>query len=74
RDYVATYHESTGRRGVTPDAARTIMRTSTSAIAAVALARGDADAMICGVEGRFNTHLRHIRQVIGLNDDCEGLA
>ncbi|MGL4290493.1 MAG: NADP-dependent malic enzyme [Phreatobacter sp.] len=74
RDYVATYHDSTGRRGVTPDAARTIMRTSNSAIAAVALARGDADAMICGVEGRFNTHLRHIRQVIGLNDDCEGLA
>ncbi|QCI68080.1 NADP-dependent malic enzyme [Phreatobacter stygius] len=74
RDYVATYHERVGRRGVTPDAARTIMRTSNSAIATVALARGDADAMICGVEGRFNTHLRHIRQVIGLDDDCEGLA
>jgi malate dehydrogenase (oxaloacetate-decarboxylating)(NADP+) len=74
RDYVATYHERTGRRGVTPDAARTIIRTSNSAIAAVALERGDVDAMICGVEGRFNTHLRHIRQVIGLKEGANGLA
>ncbi len=74
RDYVATYHDRTGRKGVTPDAARTIIRTSTSAIAATALERGDADAMICGVEGRFNTHLRHIRQVIGLKAGARGLA
>ncbi len=74
RDYVATYHDRTGRKGVTPDAARTIIRTSTSAIAATALERGDADAMICGVEGRFNTHLRHIRQVIGLKPGARGLA
>ena len=74
RDYVATYVERAGRKGVTLDAARTIMRTSNSAIAAVALARGDVDAMICGVEGRFNTHLRHIRQVIGQKPGADGLA
>jgi malate dehydrogenase (oxaloacetate-decarboxylating)(NADP+) len=74
RDYVATYHDRVGRRGVSADAARTIMRTATSAIAAVALERGDVDAMICGVEGRFNTHLRHIRQVIGLKKGADGLA
>ncbi|MCZ0734074.1 NADP-dependent malic enzyme [Phreatobacter sp. AB_2022a] len=74
RDYVSAYHERVGRRGVSMDAARTIIRTSNSAIAAVALARGDVDAMICGVEGRYNTHLRHIRQVIGLGSDCETLA
>jgi hypothetical protein len=71
---VATFHDRTGRKGVTPDAARTIVRTSNSAIAAVALERGDADAMICGVEGRFTTHLRHIRQVIGLKEGCERAA
>ncbi len=74
RDYVASYHDRVGRRGVTPDAARTIIRTSNSAIAAVALERGDVDAMICGVEGRFTTHLRHIRQVIGLKQGANALA
>jgi malate dehydrogenase (oxaloacetate-decarboxylating)(NADP+) len=34
-------------------------------IAALALHRGEADAMLCGVEGRFQSHLRHIRDLIG---------
>ena len=66
RDYVDTYLERTWRHGVTPDAARTIIRTRATAIAAVALQRGDADAMICGVQGRFASHLGFVRDVIGL--------
>jgi malate dehydrogenase (oxaloacetate-decarboxylating)(NADP+) len=66
RDYVATYVEIAGRRGVTPDAARTLVRTSTTVIAALAVARGEADAMICGLEGRYRAKLRHIRDIIGL--------
>jgi malate dehydrogenase (oxaloacetate-decarboxylating)(NADP+) len=27
--------------------------------------RGEADAMICGVEGRYMSHLRHVREIIG---------
>ncbi len=60
------YVEAAGRRGITPDAARTIVRTNATVIAALAVRRGDADAMICGLEGRFMAHLRHIRDVIGL--------
>jgi malate dehydrogenase (oxaloacetate-decarboxylating)(NADP+) len=66
RDYVATYVELGGRRGVTPDAARTLVRTSNTVIAALAVARGEADAMICGLEGRYRAKLRHIRDIIGL--------
>ena len=33
RDYVATYLELAGRRGITPDAARTLVRTNTTVIA-----------------------------------------
>ncbi len=65
RDYVATYVEAAGRRGITPDAAKTMVRTSTTVIAAVALRRGEADAMICGLEGRYRAKLRHIRDIIG---------
>jgi malate dehydrogenase (oxaloacetate-decarboxylating)(NADP+) len=65
RDYVATYLEVAGRRGITPDAARTLVRTNTTVIGAVAVRRGDADALICGLEGRFQSRLRHIRDIIG---------
>ncbi|MFD1332547.1 NADP-dependent malic enzyme [Methylopila musalis] len=65
RDYVALYLERAGRRGVTPDLARTVVRTDTTAIAALAVVRGDADAMICGLEGRFHEHLETIDQIIG---------
>jgi malate dehydrogenase (oxaloacetate-decarboxylating)(NADP+) len=66
RDYVSTYLEQAGRHGVTPDAARTLVRTNSTVIAALALKRGDADAMLCGLDGRFNSRLGHIRDIIGL--------
>jgi malate dehydrogenase (oxaloacetate-decarboxylating)(NADP+) len=74
RDYVATFVERAGRRGITPDAARTLVRTSTTVIAAVAVVRGDADAMICGLEGRFQSKLRLIRDIIGLAPGVQGLS
>ena len=66
RDYVHTYIAVAGRRGVTPDAARTIVRTNATVIAAIGIRRGEADAMICGVEGRYMSHLYHIRDIVGL--------
>ncbi len=66
RDYVATYLDAAGRQGVTPDAARTLVRTNSTVIAALAVRRGDADAMLCGLDGRFNSRLAYIRDIIGL--------
>jgi len=65
RQYVDLYVEAAGRRGVTPDAARTLMRTNATVIAACMVRAGDADAAICGVEGSYMSHLRHVRDVIG---------
>ena len=65
RDYWETYHALVCRRGVSVAAAKTIMRTNSTAIASCMLAKGDADAMICGTEGRFDHHLQHIIEVIG---------
>jgi malate dehydrogenase (oxaloacetate-decarboxylating)(NADP+) len=64
-DFVRTYIEAAGRAGITPEAARTLARTNATVIAALALRRDEADAMICGVEGRFISHLRHVRDIIG---------
>ncbi len=74
RDYVATLAEVGGRKGITPEAARTLVRTSTTVIAALAVHRGEADAMICGLEGRFRSKLRLIRDIIGLAPGVNELA
>ena len=65
RSYVQSYIDVAGRHGVTPDAARTMVRTNATVIAALGVMRGEADAMICGVEGRYMSHLRHVREIIG---------
>src|SRR5204863_116956 len=65
RSYVQSYLDVAGRRGVTPDAARTLVRTNATVIAALAVHRGEADAMLCGVDGRYMSHLRHIRNIVG---------
>jgi malate dehydrogenase (oxaloacetate-decarboxylating)(NADP+) len=77
RDYVDDYFALVGRRGVNPEAARTAVRTNSTVIGALAVRRGEADALICGLEGRFDRHLRDVRQVIGQADrvhDLSGLS
>ena len=64
RDYWGSYHELLQRQGVTPDTARAIIRTNSTAIAAVAVHRGDADSMICGAFGQYLWHMNYVRQVL----------
>ncbi|WP_346899595.1 NADP-dependent malic enzyme [uncultured Roseibium sp.] len=74
RDYVDEYFSCVGRKGLPPDAARTIVRTNSTVISALAVRRGDADAVVCGLEGRFIRHLRDIRQIIGMRDGVRDLS
>lgn len=64
-EYVDEYFDLVGRRGISPEAARTAVRTDATVIACLALKRGDADTCICGLEGRYARHLRHVGQIIG---------
>jgi malate dehydrogenase (oxaloacetate-decarboxylating)(NADP+) len=64
-DYWTSYHELMQRRGVTPDLARAIMRTNTTAIGAVMVHRGEADSLICGTFGEYRWHLNYVEQVLG---------
>ena len=64
RDYWQTYHLAMERSGVTPDLAKAIMRTNTTSIAAVMVARGDANSMICGTFGQYLWHLKYIEQIL----------
>jgi len=64
-DYWTLYHGLMGRKGVSPDQARTTVRTNTTVIGALMVRRGEADALICGTVGRYNWHLANIEGVIG---------
>ncbi len=60
RDYWESYHRLMARRGVTPDLARAIMRTNTTAIGAIMVHRGEADSLICGAFGEYRWHLNYV--------------
>ncbi len=64
RDYWETYHQLMARQGVSPDIARAIMRTNTTAIGAVMVHRAEADSMICGTFGQYSWHLQYVRHVL----------
>jgi malate dehydrogenase (oxaloacetate-decarboxylating)(NADP+) len=65
RDYWQSYHQIMQRRGVTPDLARAILRTNTTAIGAIMVHRGDADSLICGTFGQYLWHLNYVTQILG---------
>ena len=65
-EYWTLYHKLMERKGVSPDSARTLVRTRTSLIAALMVERGEADAMLCGAVGQFDRHLSHVVDVLGL--------
>ncbi len=64
-DYWTSYHALMQRRGVTPDLAKAIMRTNTTAIGAIMVHRDEADSLICGTFGEFSWHMNYITQVLG---------
>jgi malate dehydrogenase (oxaloacetate-decarboxylating)(NADP+) len=68
REYWETYHTVMSRRGVTPELARAIMRTNTTAIAAVMVHRDEADSLICGTFGQYLWHLNYVNNVLGSPD------
>jgi malate dehydrogenase (oxaloacetate-decarboxylating)(NADP+) len=74
RAYVDLMLEKTGRRGITPEAAKSIVRSNTTVIGALALERGDADAMLCGLDGRFLRHLQYVDMIIGRAPGVQSLS
>ncbi len=72
--YWTYYLARAERSGISPDAAKTIMRTNTTVIAASMLAQGEADAMICGIQGRFHWHLRYVMSILGKADGVRDIS
>jgi len=74
RHYWETYHHLNARDGVTPDMAKATVRRSNTTIAALMVHLGDADALLCGLVGRFDGHFAHLREVVGQRPGSHGFA
>jgi malate dehydrogenase (oxaloacetate-decarboxylating)(NADP+) len=68
------YHKVMRRRGVTPAAALQAMRRDGTALAAMLVRRGEADALLCGVNGGFRAHLATLDHLVGRRAGVETLA
>src|SRR6476646_5535095 len=66
-DYWQQYHALTERRGVTPAAAKNLLRSRPTLISALMVERGEADAMICGLVGRFHKKLGYLRSIFNFD-------
>jgi malate dehydrogenase (oxaloacetate-decarboxylating)(NADP+) len=73
-DYWQHYHSLTERRGVTPDSAKALLRSRPTLIAAIMVERGEADAMITGLVGRYHKKLGYVRSVIGLDPGVQSTS
>jgi len=73
-EYWRDYHQIMERHGTSPALARTVLRTSSTVIAAMLLRKGEGDAMVCGTIGQYRRHLRHVMSVIGLKPGARTAA
>ncbi|MDE2406936.1 MAG: NADP-dependent malic enzyme [Xanthomonadaceae bacterium] len=73
-DYWRQYHALTERRGVTPDAAKNLLRSRPTLIAALMVERGEADALITGIVGRYHKKLGYLRSVFDFDQGVAGTA
>ncbi len=71
REYWEAYHNVMERRGLTPDDAKTVLRTKTTVIGALMVYKDAADAVLCGTQGQFHNHLEDIIDIIGLKPGVE---
>jgi len=73
-DYKETYHRIMERAGVSPEYAGNVVRSRMTALGALMVRRGEADALVCGTQGAYARHLKHLCDVIGLRDDVSDIS
>lgn len=74
QEYVDLYIKLSGRNGVTIENAKKSVRSSNTIFSALALMRGDADAMLCGLRGQYHTSLHIVKQIIGIHKNAKDLS
>ncbi|EAA3839091.1 NADP-dependent oxaloacetate-decarboxylating malate dehydrogenase [Salmonella enterica subsp. houtenae] len=68
KEYWSEYYQIMKRRGVTQEQAQRAMIGNHTAIGAIMVQRGEADAMICGTIGDYHEHFSVVKAVFGYRD------
>jgi malate dehydrogenase (oxaloacetate-decarboxylating)(NADP+) len=63
-----------GRDGMSPEAAKAAVRRSNTLISSLMVHRGEAQALLCGLVGRYDAHLDHVRHIIGPREGATTMA
>jgi len=74
--HVSLYLDLMERSGVSPEYAQNVVRTRPTALGALMLRHGEADALVCGAQGAYARHLRYLCDIVGLREgvrDCSAL-
>jgi len=74
KTYWTTYQQLMGRKGVSPEFAREVVRTRTTVIGALMVHLDEADALIAGTVGQFTKHLKHVRDIIGCRPEAKDMS
>ncbi len=68
------YQEKMRDQDISPEQAQVMARKNATIIAALMVAAGEADAMICGAAGQYLDHLGDVERVIGRRHGVDKLA
>jgi malate dehydrogenase (oxaloacetate-decarboxylating)(NADP+) len=74
QEYCQAYFALVARRGYSPVEARSLVRTNSTVLAAMMVRQGHADAMLCGLLGRYRNHLQHIEEILGRAEGVKKLT
>lgn len=72
--HVTAYHGLMERAGVSPEYAGNVIRTRPTALGAVMVREGEADALVCGTQGAYARHIRYLCDVIGIRDNVSDIS
>ena len=72
--YAADLHDRVGRSGISGKEALRGVRADPTVLACLMLARGEADAAICGSGGRFGHHLQRLESILGKRPGVHALS
>jgi len=72
--HVDAYHRLMERAGVSPEYAANVILTRKTALGALMVREGEADALVCGTQGAYARHLRYLSDVIGIRDDVSDIS
>lgn len=68
------YHALKGRRGISPEAARTVVQNNSTVMASLLVLRGYADALLCGPVEHYKPLLEHLVQIFVISSGSDLLA